>query len=315
MDSIFVQTRVSFDRVKPFFEQRRNESFASLAKQAEKNDLNLILSRISFYNKNKKGLSIGWIFENDKWKKVKDQKFNLVFYRGKNKEALKFARRIRKLNYSLRNHYKLENICNDKILTSTVFPRLMPKTFLINNHYELQKSLKLIKSEKIVLKPRFGAYGKNVIIIDKKDLRNGIKKDTVLQEFIDSSNGIKELNFKGYHDLRCIIIDGKIDHCYLRLPRKDSFLGNMSHGAKKFYVDEDDLPFYIMKKIEFIDRKMKLFGTRVYSADFLVDKNKRPWLIELNSKPGTFYYDNALRIRDKYHFNLTKSLKDFIDSV
>ncbi len=315
MDSVFIQTRVSFDRNKPFFENRRNESFANLIEQARENDLNVFLSRINLYNKNKRSVNIGWAFENGKWIRMKDQKFDLVFYRGKNKEALKFAKHVRKLKYSLRNHYKLENICNDKILTGMVFPSLMPKTFLINNHYDLQKSLKSIKTDKVVLKPRYGAYGRSVIIIDKKDLRNGIKKDTVLQEFIDSSYGIKELKFRGYHDLRCIVIDGKIDHCYLRLPRRNSFLGNMSRGAKKIYVDKDDLPFYIKKKIKFIDNKMRLFGTRIYSADFLVDEDKKPWLIELNSKPGTFYYDNALRIRDRYHFNLTKSLKNFIENI
>ena len=191
----------------------------------------------------------------------------------------------------------------------------MPKTFLINNHYELQNSLKNIKTEKIVLKPRYGAYGKGVIIIDKKDLRNGIKKDTVLQEFIDSSKGIDELKIKGYHDLRCIIIDGKIDHCYLRMPKKECLLGNMRYGAKKIRIDNDDLPNIIREKISFIDKKMKVFDNRVYSADFLVDQNRKPWLIELNSKPGTFYYDNALRIRERYHFNLTKSIRNYIDNI
>ena len=315
MDSVFIQTRVSFDRNKPFFEDRRNESFAGLIEQARKNDLNVFLSGINLYNKNKENVNIGWIFENEKWFKVKNQKFDLIFYRGKNKEALKFAKYIKKLNYPLLNHYRLENICNDKILTNIIFPNLTPKTFLINNHYDLQRSLKLIKTDKVVLKPRYGAYGKGVIIINKKDLKNGIKKDTVLQEFIDSSNGIKELRLKSYHDLRCMIIDGKIDHCYVRLPRRNSLLANARLGAKKFYINNEDLPSYILQKIKFIDSKMKLFGTRIYSADFLVDENKKPWLIELNSKPGTFYYDNALRIRNKYHFNLGKSLKNYIDNI
>ena len=315
MNTVFVQTRVSFDHRKPFLNYRRNESFSSLIERGKKNDLNVILSRINFYNKNKKTIRMGWTIENGKWKKVKDQKFDIAFYRGKNKEALKFAKYIKKLNYPLLNHYRLENICNDKILTNIIFSNLTPKTFLINNHYELHKSLKLIKTDKVVLKPRYGAYGKGVIIINKKDLKNGIRKDTVLQEFIDSSNGIKELNFNGYHDLRCMIIDGNIDHCYVRLPRRNSLLANARLGAKKFYIDNEDLPNYILQKIRFIDSKLKLFGTRIYSADFLVDENKKPWLIELNSKPGTFYYDNALRIRDRYHFNLGKSLKNYIDNI
>ncbi len=309
------QVGFSFKDNVPSSSERKNNSFSSLVEQGRKSDLNVIFSNMEFYNRNKKQINIAWTFEDGKWSKIKNKKFDMIFYRGRNVNGLKFGKYINRLKYPMRNNYELENLCCDKILTSIVFPRLMPKTFLINNHYDLQRCLKYIRSDKVVIKPRFGSLGRGVVIIDKKDLKNGITRDTVLQEFIDSSNGVKSLKVKGSHDLRCVIVDGKIDHSYFRLPKRNSFLGNMEYGATKKYIDNDEIPKNIKEKVNFIDKKLKKFGERSYSADFLIDNDKKAWLVELNSKPGTSFYDNALRIRNKYHFNLTKSLRNYVENL
>lgn len=310
MDSVLITgTRgPKFSAALPFKNKRRNTSFKSLVNAGLDLGLNVFLSRFNQLDLKRKIVNNAWTLS-ENWKKIKNKKINLVFYRGKNILSKKIGTKLNNSNITMINHPELENICDDKQFTQNLYPDLMPKTFLINNHYDMQKILEFIKTKKVVLKPRFGSYGKDVIIIDKSKLKNGITKDTIIQEFIDSSNGFKSLKIKSYHDIRVVIINGKIDHCYARIPALGSYLANMSRGASKFYIDSEDLPSSITKNLKIIESKLSYYSPRIYSADFMMNENKEAKLIELNSKPGTMFYDTSTRIRNRFHKNIFKAIK------
>lgn len=311
MDSVFIHSFAKLNREVPFDNEKRNEAFSLLLEQGEKNNFEVYLSRYNFYNKRNRKLRKAWIYENKKWKKVKNKKVGVFYYHGKTKGIAEECKRIQKLiNLPIINHLELEQVCDDKLLTYNIFPELSPKTFIVNDFYELQRIIYYIKSKKVVLKPRFGSNGIGIVILNKDKLRNGIKKDTVVQEFVDSSNGI--LNVKKTHDLRIIIIDGKINHAYIRVPKYNNLLCNAYLGAKKVFIRNDEIPFSVLKRIKKIDSHFQHYGHRVYSADFAMDENKKPWLIELNSKPGMLFYDKAPHLRIKYFNKLFKAFKQLV---
>jgi len=307
MSNIFVNSFASLKDVKkePFSNKLRNKVFSIMFKQSEKYNTNMFLSRLEYYNSRKKELKKAWVLKNDKWQKVFNQKVNLMYYHGKNENSYEICKNI---NLKVVNDPKFELICDDKIKCYNFFPEITPKSFLINNHYELAKALKLIETEKVVLKPRFGSYGNGVIIINKKDLRNGITKNTILQEFIDSSNGLTGMGIKKVHDLRVVVINGKIDHCYARIPKNGSLISNVTRGASKIYFSPSEIHSKIRLLLKKIDSEAKQFNPRIYSADFMMDINKNFWLVEMNSKPGTLYYDDKPRIRKRYYSNVIKVL-------
>ena len=308
MLNIFVNSFASFrdKKLKPFFNPLRTKVFSVLLQQGEKNNANMFLSNIKKYNPRKKELKKAWIFENNKWKRVFNQKVNLMYYHGKNEPSYEICRKI---NLEVVNSPKFELLCDDKLTCYKFFPEFTPKSFLINNHYDLAKALKFIETEKVVLKPRFGSYGNGVIILDKKDLRNGITKNTILQEFIDSSNGLSGMGIKKVHDLRVVVINGKIDHCYARIPKKNFLISNVTRGASKIYFHPSEICSKVKLLLNKIDREVKKFNPRIYSADFMMDNNKNCWLVEMNSKPGTLYYNDKPRIRERYYSNVVKALK------
>ena len=252
-----------------------------------------------------------WTFENNKWKQVKNRKVDLFYYHGKTKGILEECKKMQKIiNLPTINHLELEQVCDDKLLTYNIFPELSPKTFIVNDFYELHRIIHYLKSDKIVLKPRFGSNGKGIVIMDKKHLRNGIKKDTIVQEFIDSSKGI--LNIQKTHDLRIIVVDGKINHAYIRTPKNKSLLCNAYLGAEKTFIKNDEIPSSILARVKKIDSHFKYYGPRIYSADFAMDENNKPWLIELNSKPGMIWYDKAPHLRIKYFNKLYQTFKKLV---
>ena len=312
MKSVLVVTFPKFNRSEPFIKSRRNNSFSDLLVQANKIGMSMCLSRFEDINPKTKVVVRAWVYDKA-WKKIFNQRFDLVLYRGKNATFHYVDAILNKYNLPVINHPKIETLCDDKLYTSLVFPEIMPTTFLINNHYESLNALYFIKTNKVVLKPRFGSDGKGVLIMDKSRLRNGIPRDTLIQEFVDSSHGYRKLGVKGYHDIRVIIINGKINHCYVRVPPPGSLLSNASRGGKKYYFPNEKLPASIQKIVRYIDQKLKDFPVRTYSADFMFDENKKPWLIEMNSKPGTLYYDGAEGIREKFHGDICRSLKRALD--
>jgi len=309
MDSVFVHAAPNFNRDKPFINEQLNEVFSYFLNEGSRLGLTVYLSKIGKYNPLKHSLRKAWVYEDYKWKLLKHKKSNLMYYRGKNMDSLGISEKAMQYGLKMVNHPELEVLCDDKVVTSMRFPEISPKTFLVNSITQLQKALYFIPSRKVVLKPRFGSFGNNVVIMDKHKLRGSITRNTLLQEFIDTSSGIKQFNFSGYHDLRVMIIDGKIDHAYVRIAPKGSYTANMTRGATKKYIPSEDLPNSVLNLIRHIDSEVKHCGARIYSADFMFDSEQKPWLVEMNSKPGTMYYDNEPKLRQRYYRNIFKCLK------
>ena len=306
MRSLFVHSFVKFNNHNPFIKERRNEAFSALLSKGIDHNFNTYLSRYDLYNKRTKTLKKAWVYD-DKWKVVKNKKVDLFYYHGRTKNIYSECRKVKKvLNLPIINHLELESVCDDKLLTFNIFPDMVPKTFLVNDFYELQRVLYFIKTDKIVLKPRDGSNGNGIIIMSKKNLSNGIKKNTIIQEFVNTSHGI--CGVKKIHDLRVVIIDGKIDHCYIRTPANGSLLCNVAQGGRKIFLKNSELPSSILRRVKIIDSHLEHYGPRIYTADFMMDENKKPWLVELNSKPGMLYYDNALKVRDRFYNNLYKTI-------
>ncbi len=300
---------VRFDKPKPFKKRRRMRSFNDMYSVSQDMGLNVFTSKCKYYSPKKHMLRKAWIYDDGKWKQTKNQKVDILFYLGRTKNIYSEIKKLdKKINIPIVNDMELEVLCDDKLLTHILFPEYLPKTLLINDHYQLFKVLRHIKSDYVVLKPRFGSLGRNVRIIHKKNLVNGIRKDTVIQEFIDSTRGIPELGIKGVHDMRLVMINGKIDHAYVREPTGDSLLSNASLGASKKFVETEDIPNKILKVVKKVDFALVDYKPRIYSTDIMINEEGQPKVVELNSKPGTLYYDNALDIRKRFFKNQFKAL-------
>ena len=102
----------------------------------------------------------------------------------------------------------------------------MPKTIFTQNIEEIKKFIKINK--KVILKPIHGFGGNNIHLLNKfnsKLIKRFIKK----HNFIVCQRYLSKVN-KG--DKRVFIINGKIVGAISRIPKKGSFLTNLSKGGK-----------------------------------------------------------------------------------
>tara|TARA_Y100000591_G_scaffold221558_1_gene192942 strand:- start:199 stop:1125 length:927 start_codon:yes stop_codon:yes gene_type:complete len=149
-------------------------------------------------------------------------------------------------------------------LYSVYYQKFMPSTIFSQNIFEIRKFFK--KHKKIVLKPIHGFSGNDIHLLksfNMKIIRNLIKKHSYImcQKFIPN---IK----KG--DKRVFLINGKIVGAISRVPKKGSFLSNLSKGARpvktKLTRKEVQISKFIAKNlkkeniffagIDFIDQKL-----------------------------------------------------------
>jgi len=111
-------------------------------------------------------------------------------------------------------------------LYSAGFQKFMPNTIFTKDINEIDKFF--IKNKKIIIKPIHSFSGNDIHLIEKK-----INKNLILN-FIKKHGHImcqKFLPKIKFGDKRVFLINGKICGAISRVPKKGSFLSNMSKGA------------------------------------------------------------------------------------
>ena len=150
-------------------------------------------------------------------------------------------------------------------LYSSLFLKYMPKTIFTKSVNEVKNFYKINK--KIIIKPIHGYGGNDIYLI-----KNSFKSKLVIN-FIKKHGHImcqKFLSKIEYGDKRVFLINGKICGAISRVPKKGSFLSNMSKGAKpllaKLTKKEKEISYIVGKNlkkqniyfagIDFIDQKL-----------------------------------------------------------
>jgi glutathione synthase len=149
-------------------------------------------------------------------------------------------------------------------LYSAKYQGFMPSTIFTQNIDEIKKFFKTHK--KVILKPIHSYSGNDIHLLDKFNLK-------FIQKFIKKHDHImcqKYLYKISKGDKRVFLINGKVCGAISRVPKKGSFLSNMSKGAKpvniKLTKKEKKISNLIAKDlkkeniyfagIDFIDQKL-----------------------------------------------------------
>jgi len=151
------------------------------------------------------------------------------------------------------------------------------------------------------LKPVTGSGGMGIKVVPKDDIGR-MPYPFLAQEFIES-NGYK--NFTGgAHDLRVMVINEMPFHSFLRIPPKGKLLANLSQGGRIKLLDVKKLPQSLRAILAEVSEKLKRFNKKMYAVDFIFDKDGKPWIIELNSRPGIALEKEELPVKDAYYDSL-----------
>ena len=148
-------------------------------------------------------------------------------------------------------------------LYSAKYQKFMPSTIFTQDISEIKKFFKTYK--KVILKPIHSYSGNDIHLLDKfnfKLINNFIKKHghIMCQKYLHKIS-------KG--DKRVFLINGKVKGAISRIPKKGSFLSNMSKGAKPINIKLNKKENKISKLIGEDLKKEKIFFAGI---DFIDQK-------------------------------------------
>ena len=148
-------------------------------------------------------------------------------------------------------------------LYSAKYQKFMPNTIFTQNINEIKKFFR--KNKKVILKPINSYSGNNIHLLKKFDLK-------FIKKFIKKHDHIicqKYLPKIIHGDKRVFLINGKIVGAISRVPKKGSFLSNMSKGARPINTSLTRVEKKISKLIAHNLRKENIFFAGI---DFIDQK-------------------------------------------
>ena len=148
-------------------------------------------------------------------------------------------------------------------LYSAKYQKFMPNTIFTQNINEIKKFFK--KNKKVILKPINSYSGNNIHLLKKFDLKF-IKKFIKKHDYIICQKYLPKII---HGDKRVFLINGKIVGAISRVPKKGSFLSNMSKGARPINTSLTRVEKKISKLIANNLRKENIFFAGI---DFIDQK-------------------------------------------
>ena len=148
-------------------------------------------------------------------------------------------------------------------LYSSKYQKFMPSTIFTQNINEIKNFFK--KHKKIIIKPIHSFGGNDIHLLSKFELK-------LINKFIKKHNYImcqKYLSKINKGDKRVFLINGKVCGAISRVPKKGSFLSNLSKGAKAVTVKLTNKEIKISKLIAKQLKKEKIFFAGI---DFIDQK-------------------------------------------
>lgn len=219
-----------------------------------------------------------------------------------NKHASEFVEDLEEMGVYVVNSLRgIENARNketyDRICKKNGIPA--PKTILVNSPKELDEVLPQFEFP-IVCKTTTGSLGVGVFKFDKPSLVKptfqamwklspDLKNEGILvQEFIPN-----------HGDIRTIVVGGEIIGSMKRIAKEGDFRNNFSQGGsvEAYNLNEEE------KKV--VLKAAKASGCEICGVDHIIAKDGKPYIIEVNSCPGT---DGFLTV----HPDVIEKMADFV---
>lgn len=297
---------------RPFKNKDYQYSYEYFYTLCKKNGIQMYRASYEWYDYKKHIFKYAWIYEgkNANWKRVRNIKPDIIYDKTKARLEVYYKKELMRDKYQFINNLEFTSLIDNKFTTSLLFPKWSKKSWLVNSRDEFRNILPKIKTSRVVLKPLMESGGKNISILSKKTVLNKIKFNQVwlAQEFVDSSQGVPGVS-KGVHDFRVVLINNKIIYAYIRQPAKGKLLANLAQGGSLTIVPIKKIPSSVKPIIKQANQIFETFNPRIYSIDFMFDKKKRPWIVELNSMPGLFFTPEEKPYMVKMYKELLKVFK------
>lgn len=300
--ALILSNKKSWRDNQPFKNEKFYQCYEYFCDLARQNHLQVFSASYLWYDKKKKIFRGAWTFDGKKWKKVLNVRPDIVYDKTSFSDETQSAKNTIGQEFRIVNNPEFTLLAGHKLFASLLVPKYFKKYYPARSPESVHETLQKISGSEIVLKPPLECGGRGVKIIPRKTLASIASTSAMLaQEFIDSSSGIKGI-VKSTHDLRVVFVNNKLIYAFVRKPAQNSLLANLAQGGSMFYVSKQKLPKSLFPIIKEIQNAFSFFDPKIYSIDFMFDQGQRPWIVELNTMPGFFFFSDEHKKNQKELF-------------
>ncbi len=307
-------------QTKPFNKENENATYEHISSLCKKKGINLYISH--FANTINDTAVLSWRFQHGTWRMTELPASEITVSYADLPQNFPEANELRNLlvrhGVFCINDLQMSDALTDKVLTYDLFPDLIPPTFdtsiphlgtrLLADSFHTD-----LRTDKIILKPRYGERGKGIEVIDFLEVDSARVRNMegyIVQPIMDSDSGIPELGVSGRHDLRMLMYNGEIMDFFVRVAPDNNFICNQSHGGRIAYFPLHDLPERFRKVAQEVDQSLSQYMPRYYSIDVGVGRSGKLWVYELNTMPGIVW--NAAGTDKERYYGMHKSIVNAI---
>lgn len=281
----------NWENAKPFLNAEYQYSYEYFYTLCKKNGIQMYRASYQWYDEERHLFKYAWKYEggNGDWQKVESIVPDLIYDKTKSDLTTYSKKLIINEHYPFINDLNFTRVVDDKFIMSLIFSNWSKKNWFVKSEAELNTVLPELKTEKIVVKPVSESGGNGVYIVDKSEIASlDFSSEKIVQEFIDSSNGIPGLS-DSMHDLRLVFVGKKLIYAYMREPKDGCFLANLSQGGTLTIVPIENLPKSLDPVLQQVHKALDSFTDRIFAVDFMFDEDFKPWIVEFNSMPGLYF--------------------------
>ena len=291
------------EQAKPFSKENENGTYEHVSQLCEQEGIDLYVAH--FANAINDSSVLSWCFKDGVWNMVELSASEIAVSYADLPQNFSDANELRNLlerhGVFFINDLQMSDALTDKVLTYELLPDFIPPTF-DTSLPDLSARLKEasshpdLRTDKIILKPRYGERGKGIEVIDFTEVdstRVRNMEDYIVQPLMESDSGIPELGIPGRHDLRMLIYNGEIMDFFIRVAPTDTFICNQSHGGKISYFQLHELPEQFRGIAHEADQALRDYMPRYYSVDVGIGRSGKIWVYELNTMPGVVWNADA----------------------
>lgn len=271
---------------KPFSKDYQNQDYQTYSEIAESKSIELFYGHYSWYENGKLEKAFRWT--GTEWEEVHDVELDGAFDKFPFNEETEKVKESLNMDLPVVNDFELEIFCKDKLKSAQRLQDYFPDTSGLGSLDEM-----LSEFDRVVVKPRFGHGGEDVNIVDsreKLDLDEDI--EYIVQEFVEAS----EVPIPGVsgkqHDLRVVFVNNEAVYTYIRTPEEEEGVSNVAKQGSITYIDLEDVPDEVMSAAREISEELEGYRPCLFSVDFIISKEGRHYVLELNSKPGMYFSDS-----------------------
>lgn len=281
----------SWEQKQPFESEKYVWYYENLYDLAQEKGFQFYRASIDWYDWDKKLFAHAWTRENGEWVRAHDIAPDVINDKTMVRDTIALMPQLQQLaaNHTMVNTPDFSLLANNKLYTSMVFPEFSKPYVLVHSREELARLVAEWAGDRVVLKAAMESQGAAVQIVDREHAAGvDMKFPLLVQEFVDTSAGIPNL-VQGIHDLRLVYFGDSLAYSYLRTPAKGKLVANVAMGGNKILIDNEQVPDSVWPLVETIQTRFSAFPPSIYTIDLMFDAEARPWLVEMNTKPGMYF--------------------------